>query len=112
MLLRIAAATAAQHPRSSQSSEVVLICGSVFIMAEARAAIGIVEPCDSPPVREVHGAHFKADHTPQQRQEGQGEQPPCTRLQGRLGAGSWERGCGAIYRQLHAGRMAVIDHRH
>ena len=63
----MAAATAAQHPRSSQSSEVVLICGSVFIMAEARAAIGIVEPCDSPPVREVHGAHLKAAQAKRQQ---------------------------------------------
>ena len=64
------AATAAQGPRSSQLSEVVLVCGSVFIMADARAAIGIVEPRDSPPVREVHGAHLKAAQAKQQLKEG------------------------------------------
>ncbi len=38
---------------------VVVICGSVFIMAEAREALGIVEARDSAVIAEVAGSHFK-----------------------------------------------------
>jgi len=35
------------HPDDHGSSGVVLVCGTTFIMARARAAVGIVEPRDS-----------------------------------------------------------------
>jgi len=40
---------------AEEENEVVVICGSVFLMAEARAALGIDEPRDSKAITEVAG---------------------------------------------------------
>jgi len=40
-------------------NEIVVVCGSVFIMSEAREALGIDEPRDSQVISEVSGCHFK-----------------------------------------------------
>jgi dihydrofolate synthase / folylpolyglutamate synthase len=40
--------------------EVVLVCGTFFIMGEARQALGLHEPMDSKVIAEVAGAHFRA----------------------------------------------------
>ena len=39
--------------------EVLVVCGSVFLMAEAREALGIEEPRDSPYISDVAGAGFR-----------------------------------------------------
>jgi dihydrofolate synthase/folylpolyglutamate synthase len=39
--------------------EVLVVCGSVFLMAEAREALGIDEPRDSACIAEVAGAGFR-----------------------------------------------------
>jgi len=39
--------------------EILVVCGSVFIMAEARKAIGINEPIDSKYISEMAGAGFR-----------------------------------------------------
>lgn len=44
---------------ASVSGEVVVVCGSVFLMSEARAALGLDEPKDASEVSEVLGAHLK-----------------------------------------------------
>jgi folylpolyglutamate synthase/dihydropteroate synthase len=46
----------------SDAREIVLICGTVFIMSDVREAIGLHEPRDSPYVQEVHGAHLNQDN--------------------------------------------------
>ena len=43
-----------------ERGEVVIVCGSVFIMAEAREALGFEEPRDSPAILEVAGSHLKS----------------------------------------------------
>lgn len=43
-----------------QPDEVVVVCGSVFIMGEAREALGFDEPRDSQVISEVAGSHFKS----------------------------------------------------
>ena len=45
---------------ASERGEVVVVCGSVFLMSDARAALGLDEPRDAPAVSEVLGAHFKS----------------------------------------------------
>lgn len=50
--------------RASVDDEVVVICGSVFLMAEARQALGFKEPIDSPTLNSVAGAHLS---TPESR---------------------------------------------
>ncbi|DBA03715.1 TPA: hypothetical protein N0F65_004132 [Lagenidium giganteum] len=44
--------------RMSNEDEVVVVCGSVFLMAEARKALGFKEPADSPAVNAVAGSHL------------------------------------------------------
>lgn len=46
---------------SSPSNEIVVICGSVFLMASAREAIGIIEPRDSDFIAKEAGANLRAD---------------------------------------------------
>mmetsp|Transcript_21039 Transcript_21039/g.24030 ORF Transcript_21039/g.24030 Transcript_21039/m.24030 type:complete len:518 (+) Transcript_21039:168-1721(+) len=41
------------------NNEIVVVCGSVFLMAEAREALGFDEPQDSIYIAEVAGAHLK-----------------------------------------------------
>lgn len=50
--------------RASLDDEVVVVCGSVFLMAEARQALGFKEPIDSPALNTVAGAHLS---TPESR---------------------------------------------
>lgn len=50
--------------RVSPDNEVVVVCGSVFLMAEARQALGFKEPIDSPALNTVAGAHLS---TPESR---------------------------------------------
>lgn len=42
-----------------EKDEVVVVCGSVFLMAEARHALGFDEPRDSEVISEVAGAHLR-----------------------------------------------------
>jgi dihydrofolate synthase/folylpolyglutamate synthase len=42
-----------------RNGEILVVCGSVFLMAEAREAIGIDEPRDSACIAEVAGAGFR-----------------------------------------------------
>jgi len=42
--------------RENEQEEVLVVCGSVFLMAEAREALGFDEPRDSPYIAEVAGA--------------------------------------------------------
>lgn len=44
---------------ASQNNEVLVICGSVFIMAEAREALGFDEPRDSDYISEVAGCNLR-----------------------------------------------------
>lgn len=41
------------------NNEIVVVCGSVFLMAEAREALGFDEPRDSQYISEVAGAHLR-----------------------------------------------------
>lgn len=50
--------------RRSKEEEVVVVCGSVFLMAEARQALGFKEPIDSPTLNAVSGSHLS---TPESR---------------------------------------------
>ncbi|GLE01630.1 hypothetical protein PINS_up010464 [Pythium insidiosum] len=50
--------------RCSADNEVVVVCGSVFLMAEARQALGFKEPVDSPSINAVAGSHLS---TPESR---------------------------------------------
>lgn len=49
--------------RASPDDEVVVVCGSVFLMAEARQALGFKEPIDSPSLSSVAGAHLSTPET-------------------------------------------------
>ncbi|KAF1329845.1 Folylpolyglutamate synthase, partial [Globisporangium splendens] len=51
-------AAAVDAARTSSDDEVVVVCGSVFLMAEARQALGFKEPIDSPSLSAVAGAHL------------------------------------------------------
>jgi len=44
---------------ASKQNEILVICGSVFIMAEAREALGFDEPKDSEYIAEVAGSNLK-----------------------------------------------------
>lgn len=56
--------TAVAAARASPENEVVVVCGSVFLMAEARQALGFKEPIDSPALSAVAGGHLS---TPESR---------------------------------------------
>lgn len=43
-----------------EKDEVVLVCGTFFIMGEARQALGLQEPQDSDVIAQVAGSHFRA----------------------------------------------------
>ena len=45
---------------AARNDEIVIICGSVFIMADAREELGIVEPRDSRVIAEVSGAGMRS----------------------------------------------------
>lgn len=45
---------------ASENNEMLVICGSVFIMADARETLGIVEPRDSAVIAEVAGAGMRS----------------------------------------------------
>ena len=57
----IAAVEAAQLAADDNAApdEVVVVCGTVFIMADARAALGVDEPRDSDELIAAAGAHLK-----------------------------------------------------
>jgi len=44
---------------AATNNEVVVICGSVFIMADAREEVGIIEPRDSAVIAQVAGAGMR-----------------------------------------------------
>ena len=44
---------------AKEKDEVLVVCGSVFLMAEAREALGFDEPRDSDYIAEVAGAHLR-----------------------------------------------------
>ena len=44
---------------AAMNGEILVVCGSVFLMAEAREAIGIDEPRDSKYIAEVAGANLR-----------------------------------------------------
>jgi len=44
---------------AKQKNEVLVVCGSVFLMAEARQSLGFKEPMDSKYISEVAGSHLK-----------------------------------------------------
>lgn len=46
--------------KAEEGGEVVLVCGTFFIMGEARQALGLDEPQDSQVIAEVAGSHFRA----------------------------------------------------
>ncbi|CAI5703939.1 unnamed protein product [Peronospora effusa] len=50
--------TALAASRASADDEVVVVCGSVFLMAEARQALGLKEPIDSTALNAVAGCHL------------------------------------------------------
>ena len=58
-----------------KNNEILVVCGSVFLMAEAREAIGIDEPKDSKYIAEVaganlrHGQEFFANSDPEEKNE-------------------------------------------
>ncbi|KAL3822478.1 hypothetical protein ACHAXA_006906 [Cyclostephanos tholiformis] len=45
---------------AAANDEIVIVCGSVFIMADAREELGIVEPRDSAVIADVAGAGFRS----------------------------------------------------
>mmetsp|Transcript_27809 Transcript_27809/g.34811 ORF Transcript_27809/g.34811 Transcript_27809/m.34811 type:complete len:468 (-) Transcript_27809:135-1538(-) len=47
-------------PMVKNEEELLVICGSVFLMADAREALGLKEPRDSKFIEEVAGAHLRA----------------------------------------------------
>ncbi|RLN87940.1 hypothetical protein BBJ28_00018009 [Nothophytophthora sp. Chile5] len=49
--------------RASPDNEVVVVCGSVFLMAEARQALGLKEPIDSAALNAVAGSHLSTPET-------------------------------------------------
>ena len=52
----LTALNAMQHPNDNEKDDILVICGSVFLMAEAREALGFDEPRDSPYIAELAGA--------------------------------------------------------
>jgi len=44
---------------AAEKNEMVVICGSVFIMADARETVGIIEPRDSAVISEMAGANLR-----------------------------------------------------
>lgn len=44
---------------AKEKKEILVVCGSVFLMAEAREALGFDEPRDSEHIAEVAGAHLR-----------------------------------------------------
>lgn len=44
---------------AKEKGEILVVCGSVFLMAEAREALGFDEPRDSQYIAEVAGAHLR-----------------------------------------------------
>ena len=44
---------------ASADDEVLVVCGTIFMMSDARKALGIDEPCDSAAIAEVAGAHLR-----------------------------------------------------
>ena len=44
---------------AKEKEEILVVCGSVFIMAEAREALGFDEPRDSEYIAEMAGAGVK-----------------------------------------------------
>ena len=44
---------------ATENNEMLVVCGSVFIMADARETLGIVEPRDSAVIAEVAGAGMR-----------------------------------------------------
>jgi len=46
--------------KAAEEGDVVMICGTFFIMGEARQALGMKEPIDSALITEVAGSHFRA----------------------------------------------------
>jgi dihydrofolate synthase/folylpolyglutamate synthase len=44
---------------AKQNDEILVVCGSVFLMSEAREALGFDEPRDSDYIAEVAGAHLR-----------------------------------------------------
>ncbi|RHY34298.1 hypothetical protein DYB32_008417 [Aphanomyces invadans] len=50
---------AAAAEKNSSDEEIVVVCGSVFIMAEARQALGFNEPVDSDDVKRISGVGLK-----------------------------------------------------
>ena len=63
--------TKAMELSAMSQDEIVVVCGSVFLMAEARQSLGYKEPKDSDSIAEVAGAHLK--HS----QENFGDSNPC-----------------------------------
>lgn len=59
---------------AEERGELLIVCGSVFLMAEAREALGIEEPRDSKYIAEVaganlrHGQEFFADQDPEKEE--------------------------------------------
>lgn len=54
---------AVQAARASPDDEVVVVCGSVFLMAEARRAMGLKEPMDSAALNAVAGSHLSTSQS-------------------------------------------------
>ncbi|KAG9416416.1 hypothetical protein AC1031_000819 [Aphanomyces cochlioides] len=54
---------------AASSREVVVVCGSVFIMSEARQALGFDEPVDSDAVRRISGTGLKTASDREQQLE-------------------------------------------
>lgn len=48
-----------QLRKCAESGDILLVCGTAFIMAEVRAALGIVEPRDSSVLSQASGSYFK-----------------------------------------------------
>ncbi|ETW08623.1 hypothetical protein H310_01163 [Aphanomyces invadans] len=55
----VKAAIHAAAEKNSSDEEIVVVCGSVFIMAEARQALGFNEPVDSDDVKRISGVGLK-----------------------------------------------------
>lgn len=56
---QVEAALALTKLQQKQSGEILVVCGSVFLMAEAREALGFDEPRDSDAIAEVAGAGIR-----------------------------------------------------
>ncbi|KAF0763808.1 hypothetical protein AaE_003150 [Aphanomyces astaci] len=64
--VRVGVNAAIRAAAASSSDEVVVVCGSVFIMSEARQALGIDEPVDSHDVKQISGVGLKTAHEREQ----------------------------------------------